>query len=272
MRKVHIKGAEIPVIGMGTYSIKGEGAAELMAAALEMGYSYLDSAQMYDNEADVGKGIKLAGAEREDVFVVTKVGPENNSAKDFLPSVEESLRKLDLDYIDLLLIHWPNPNISIKETVGELIKAQDRAYARFIGVSNFNISQVQTALDMGAEIVTNQVEYHVLIQQQKLYNFLLEKGISLTAYSPLGQGHVIGNPVLKEIGERYSKTEAQVALRYLIEQDHVIAIPRSSSVERLMTNLEVFDFWLSDEEKRSIAALNEPSRRFVDWKYSPVWD
>lgn len=272
MRIVHIKGAEIPVIGMGTYSIKGKGAAELIAAALEMGYSYLDSAQMYDNEADIGKGIRLAGADREDVFVVTKVHPENSSAKDFLPSVEESLNKLGLEYVDLLLIHWPNPAIPVQEAVAELIKAQERDYTRFIGVSNFNISQVQIALDMGAEIVTNQVEYHCFIQQQKLYSFLQEKGISLTAYSPLGQGHVVGNPVLKEIAERYSKTEAQVALRYLIEQENVIAIPRSSSEARLASNLEVFDFWLSEEEKQSIARLNEPSRRFVDWKYSPVWD
>lgn len=272
MRTVDIKGAEIPVLGMGTYTIKGQGSAELIASALEMGYSYLDSAQMYGNEADVSRGIALAGAEREDVFVLTKVHPENTSARKFLPSVEESIQNLGLDFVDLLLIHWPNPEVPIEEAVAELMKAQEKGYARHIGVSNFNIKMIQQALDMGANIVTNQVEYHCFLNQEKLLNFLQKKGISLTAYSPLGQGAVIGNPVLKNIGARYAKSEAQVALRWLIEQENVIAIPRSSSEQRLASNLEVFDFWLSDEDKAAIDALHHPSRRFVDWKYSPKWD
>ncbi|MEL6251853.1 MAG: aldo/keto reductase [Bacteroidota bacterium] len=272
MRTVHIKGAEIPVIGMGTYTIKGPGAAELIAEALEMGYTYLDSAQMYGNESDISKGIKLAGAEREDVFVLTKVHPENTYPDKFLASVEDSLRNLGLDHVDLLLIHWPNPKVPVQHAIAELMKAQEKGYAKFIGVSNFNISMVQTALDMGAEIVTNQVEYHCFLNQDKLKNFLQQHGISLTAYSPLGQGMVIGNPVLKEIGDKYSKTEAQVALRWLIEQDQVLAIPRSSSKKRLASNLEVFDFWLSEEDKQAIDKLRFTNRRMVDWQYSPDWD
>ena len=133
------------------------------------------------------------------MFVLTKVHPENLAEKDFLPSVEESLRNFGLDHVDLLLIHWPNPRIPVEEAVGGLMKAKEHGYTRFIGLSNFNSSQVRTALDMGAEIVTNQVEYHCLINQHKLYRFLLENGISLTAYSPLAQGRLCGNPVLKQI-------------------------------------------------------------------------
>ncbi len=152
------------------------------------------------------------------------------------------------------------------------MKAKEHGYTRFIGLSNFNSSQVRTALDMGAEIVTNQVEYHCLINQRKLYRFLLEKGISLTAYSPLAQGRLCGNPVLKQIARRYAKSEAQIALRWLIEQDNVIAIPRSSSEQRLSANLEVFDFSLSEEDNEVIGTLSNPSRRFMDWHYSPAWD
>ncbi|MEM6800464.1 MAG: aldo/keto reductase [Bacteroidota bacterium] len=272
MRTVNIKGAEIPVIGMGTYTITGSKGAELIASALEMGYTYLDSAQMYGNEGDVAEGIRLAGADREDVFVLTKVHPENLYAEKFLPSVEESLRKLKLEYVDVLLIHWPNPKLAVEKAIEGLMQAQLKGHTKHIGLSNFNIQMVDTALNMGAEIVTNQVEYHPFLNQSKLYTFLKEKGISLTAYSPLAKGEVVGNPILKEIAQRYSKTEAQVALRWLIEQEDVIAIPRSSSLDRLAANLEVFDFWLSEEDTAAVDSLQAAGKRLIDWQYSPEWD
>ena len=257
---------------MGTYSITGSRGSQQIAKALGLGYTYLDSAQMYGNEGEVGKGISLAGVEREDVFVLTKVHPENIGRKDFLPSVEKSLRNLGMGHVDLLLIHWPNPRIPVEEAVEELMKAKTNGYTRYIGVSNFNISQVRTALDMGAEIVTNQVEYHCLINQQKLLGFLRENGVSLTAYSPLAKGRLAGNPTLKRIGWKYTKSEAQVALGWLIAQDNVVAIPRSSNEKRLADNLEVFDFLLTEEDNQAIGALSNPSHRLTDWHYSPVWD
>lgn len=265
-------GAELPVLGMGTYTITGSWGAQLIAKALGMGYAYLDSAQMYGNEEDVGKGIQLSGKSREEVFVLTKVHPKNIGASDFLPSVEQSLRKLSMDYVDLLLIHWPNPCVPVLESVGELMKAKERGYTRFIGVSNFNISQLNAALAMGAEIVTNQVEFHCLINQRRLHAFLREKGIAMTAYSPLGQGRLLGNPVLVRLARHYARSQAQIALRWLVDHEGVIAIPRSGNENRLADNLGIFEFELTEQDTKAIDALSTPSQRFVDWHYSPVWD
>jgi len=272
MHKVTSFNAEIPALGMGTYTINGNRGAQLIAKALGMGYAYLDSAQMYDNEADVGKGVKLSGQPREDVFVLTKVHPENIGKKDFLNSVEESLRKLSLDHVDLLLIHWPNPNVPVVESVGELIKAKERGYTRFIGVSNFNIAQINAALATGAEIVTNQVEFHCLIDQRKVHEFLRGKGISMTAYSPLGQGRLLGHPMLASLAKKYDRSQAQIALRWLVAHDGVIAIPRSSNENRLTENLGIFEFELSEQDMKALGSLSTPSQRFVDWYYSPQWD
>ena len=170
------------------------------------------------------------------------------------------------------MIHWPNPNVPVVESVGELIKAKERGYTRFIGVSNFNIAQINAALATGAEIVTNQVEFHCLIDQRKVHEFLRGKGISMTAYSPLGQGRLLGHPMLASLAKKYDRSQAQIALRWLVAHDGVIAIPRSSNENRLTENLGIFEFELSEQDMKALGSLSTPSQRFVDWYYSPQWD
>lgn len=272
MKRINIQGAEIPVVGLGTYSLLGETATQMVAQALQIGYEAIDTAQFYNNEAEVGKGIKVSGVNRDGIFVTTKVWPSNLGRKDFLPSVKVSLKKLQMDYVDLLLIHWPSEEIPLEESIGELIKAQEQGLTRFIGVSNFNVEMVEESLDLGAKLITNQVEYHPFLDQEKMLNMLQSKGISLTAYSPIAKGKVMGNAVIKSIGEKYGKSEVQVTLRWLIEQEGVLAIPRTSNQMRLSSNMELFDFSLSEDDMAQINSLHSQSGRLVDPQWAPDWD
>ncbi|MCL4128197.1 UNVERIFIED_CONTAM: hypothetical protein GTU68_003014, partial [Idotea baltica] len=224
------------------------------------------------NEAEVGKGIKASGVNRDRIFVTTKVWPSNLGRKDFLPSVMTSLKKLEMDCVDLLLIHWPSEEVPLEESIGELIKAQEQGLTRFIGVSNFNVEMVEESLRLGAKLITNQVEYHPFLDQGKMLNMLRSNGLSLTAYSPIAQGKVMGNEILKSIGEKYGKSEVQVTLRWLIEQEGVMAIPRTSNLMRLSSNVEVFDFRLSEDDMEQINALHSQSGRLVDPQWAPEWD
>ena len=269
---VNIGDAEIPALGLGTWELKGNTAATLVQEALEIGYEHVDTAQAYENEEEVGKGIKAAGIDRDSLFLTTKVWYTNLGKQNFGPSVEDSLRKLKCDYVDLLLIHWPNDEIPLGEMIEELVKVQDRQLTRYIGVSNFPVQMVKDTLAMGADIITNQVEYHPFIDQSELYGFLRENNIALTAYSPIARGKVIGHPLLDSIGKKYGKSEVQISLRWLIEQEGVIVIPRTSKPARLATNMEIFDFWLSEEESVQIDALRTPEGRLVDPSWAPQWD
>ena len=272
MKEIKIKGATIPALGLGTFQLEDSKAFEITQAAISEGYRHIDTAQIYRNEEGVGRAIAASGVAREDIFLTTKVWRESLAKKDFLPSVEQSLKKLKTDYVDLLLIHWPNADVPVAEYMEELMKAQEKGYTKYIGVSNHPTKLLDEVLATGAEIITNQVEYHPLINQEKLYNYLQQHGLTLTAYSPIAQGKVIGNPVLKSIAEKYGKNEVQVSLRWLMQQDNVLAIPRTSKAERLASNIEVFDFELTPEEVSQINQLQKDNIRVVNPSFAPDWD
>ena len=235
----------IPRLGLGTYKLQGATAAEIFAEAFALGIRHFDTAQFYDNEVEVGDAVKASGLPRNELFITTKVWYSNLAKKDFMPSVEESLRKLQMDQVDLLLIHWPNDTLPLAEYMEELMRAQQMGYTKHIGVSNFSPRLVQQALATGANLVNNQVEYHPFLNQDALLGVMRPNGMSLTAYSPVAQGKVKDNPVLQGIAAKYGKSTFQVTIRWFMQQDAVMAIPRTSSVKNLRNNFNVFDFELS---------------------------
>lgn len=272
MKQIKIKGATVPALGFGTFQLDNDTAYKMVRAALEAGYRHIDTAQIYNNEEGVGRAIEDSGIPREEIFLTTKVWYEKLDKQQFMPSVEESLRKLKTKQVDLLLIHWPNPEVPVEEYIGELVKAQEKGYTKYIGVSNHTTALLDKVLATGADIITNQVEYHPFINQDTLNNYLGKNDITLTAYSPIAQGKVMGNDTLKSIGEKYGKNEAQVALRWMIQQDGVLAIPRSSKEAHMKANLNIFDFELTPEEMQKITALKQNDGRIVNPPFAPDWD
>jgi 2,5-diketo-D-gluconate reductase B len=270
--KLPAGGAEIPAIGFGTSSLGNCG--EIVATALKLGYRHLDTAWKYGTERGVGEGMRASGVPRGEIFLCTKVSHEYLRADDFARSVDESLSNLGVDYVDLLLVHWPNAEIPLPETMGALAKAKRRGLTRHIGVANFNIALLDQAISLCPEPLVNlQAEYHPYLDQSKLLEACRRRGIVLTAYCPLGRGRIIGDPVLEEIAKRKGRTLAQVALRWLIQQGNVVPIPRSSNPERMRDNLDVFDFALTDEEMRQIAMLKRTNGRIANPAgRAPAWD
>lgn len=256
MEVVKIGDAEIPVLGLGTWPMRGRSCGNIVTEALALGYRHIDTAQMYGNEADVGAGLRASGVPREQVFITTKVERELASAKRMPKSVEKSVRRLGLDHVDLLLIHWPNSRVPVAETMACLSEMKRRGLARYIGVSNYSPDLLDEAVRTSPEpIVTNQIAYHPFIDQSKLVAAIQSHGLATTAYSPIARGRVAGNRVLEDIASAHGKTAAQVTLRWLVQQRDVIAIPKSSRVERLRENLAIFDFVLSQDEMSQIFAL-----------------
>jgi 2,5-diketo-D-gluconate reductase B len=269
---VSAHGAEIPVMGFGTSGL-GKSAAEIVAIALRLGYRHIDTARKYGTERGVGDGIRASGVPREEIFLTTKVSHENLRPADLARSVETSLSELQVDYVDLLLIHWPNPQIPVSECMAPLVAAKRDGLARHIGVANFTVKLLEEAIQASAEpLVTNQVECHPYLDQTKMIAALRRHGMALTAHCPLGRGRLIGDPVLSAIAHERKKTLAQIALRWLIQQEIIAAIPRSSRPERIAENLDVFDFRLTAEEMDRISALARPDGRVANPAFSPVWD
>lgn len=266
--------ARIPAVGCGTWELRGAKCTEIVDAALRMGYRHIDTAQGYSNEEAVGEGIRASGVAREQIFVTTKVRPQLVGDGDLQGSVEDSLKRLQLDRIDLLLIHWPNPKVSTREMMTALSDAQERGYARHIGVSNFTVARLDEAVAVSPRpIVANQIEYHPYLDQSKIIRTTHDHGLAVIAYCPIALGKVVGDSVLETIAAAHKKTAAQVALRWLISQPGVVAIPRSSKIERLRENLDVFDFELTAAEMDKISRLKRPNSRIInepDWV--PHWD
>jgi diketogulonate reductase-like aldo/keto reductase len=216
--------------------------------------------------------MRASGVPREEVFVTTKVWHNRLAAGDLERSVDESLTRLNLPYVDLLLIHWPNAAIPLKDTLAALAKVKRAGLTRHIGVANFTVALVEEAVRLAEEpLVTNQIEVHPFIDQSKVVAACRRHGISITAYCPIARGKVPGNPVLERIGKAHGKSAGQVALRWLVQQS-VIPIPRTGKVERLKENLAVFDFTLSDAEMAEISALKRPDSRVVNPAHAPKWD
>lgn len=273
MMCVEAHGASIPALGFGTWQLEGDVCVEAVKTALACGYRHIDTAQIYDNEAEVGEALADSGVDREDVFVTTKVWMDQMEEARLQGSVELSLKRLGLDRVDLLLIHWPNPDVPLAETMAALSEVKRFGMTRHIGVSNFPIGLLEEAIALASEpLVTNQVEYHPLLDQQAMLSACRRNGLALTAYSPLGRGGLLSNPVLREIAEAHGKSSAQVTLRWLIQQEGVVAIPRSGDPAHIRSNFDVFDFALSDTEMQRIFALAEPGGRMTDPEWAPQWD
>jgi 2,5-diketo-D-gluconate reductase B len=271
--KLTAHGAEIPAIGFGTSGM-GDVRAEHVATALRAGYRHIDTAWKYGTERAVGEGMRASGVPRHDIFLTTKVSHEYLHADDFARSVDESLKNLRVDHVDLLLVHWPEKRTPLRETMGALAKAKRQKLARHIGVANFNIAMLDEAIALCPEpLVTLQAECHPYLDQSKVIAACRERGLVLTAYCPLGRGRLKGDPVLADIARRIGKTFAQVALRWLMQQKIIAAIPRSSNAARIAENLDVFDFELGDDDMRRIASLKRPNGRIANPAgRAPVWD
>jgi 2,5-diketo-D-gluconate reductase B len=276
MPVVEANGAKIPAVGLGTMTLKGAVCVEAVKTALRLGYRHIDTAERYGNEAEVGEGIAqglpAAGLKREDVFVTTKVYHDRLAATDFQRSFDESLDKLKLPWVDLLLIHWPNPKVPLAESLGVLCKAKRDGKARHVGVANFTTALLHEAVRLSSEpLVTNQIEVHPFLDQRKVIAACRQHGLSVTAYCPIARGKVPGNEVLERIGKAHGKSSSQVALRYLAQQG-IIPIPRTANPDHLGANLAIFDFTLSEAEMAEIAKLGQPDGRVVNPPHAPQWD
>ena len=253
---VKSNGAEIPSIGFGTWELRGQVAFRAVSAALDAGYRHIDTAAMYGNEAEVGKAVRLHAAARADIFITTKVWPSEAGDGPFQRSAEASLKRLDIDMIDLLLIHWPSPSVPIKEQIHTLCDARRRGLTRHIGISNFAAELVEQAVSFAdAPLVTNQIEHNPWVDQNTTIMACARHGLSVTSHSPLGKARRLTDPVIADIARAKGATPAQVVLRWHMLQPMNIAIPRSSNPARIRENIGIFDFELSSEEMRSISSL-----------------
>lgn len=250
-----IQGEAVPALGFGTWPLRGAACVDSVAHALAVGYRHLDTAQWYNNEAEVGQGMKKAGIAREEIFLVTKVQPSNFAYQRTLTTARESFRKLDAGYIDLLLMHWPNPEIPLEQTLTAMNELQAEGLIRHIGVSNFSPELVEEAM-RHATIFSNQVEYHPYKNQDALIRQAKAEDYLFVAYSPLAEGAVRTDATLQAIGAAYGKTAAQVALRWILQQG-ISAIPKAGSDQHRQANWDVFDFTLSEEEMQTIFALRK---------------
>jgi 2,5-diketo-D-gluconate reductase B len=272
MKVLRVQTVQVPALGLGTHCLKGEVALRVVSRALDIGYRHIDTAQEYRNEAEIGDVISHAPIPRQDIWLTTKVWLDRFRDGDLQRSVEESVRKLRT-VPDLVLLHWPNPKVPLRETIGALGDVKRLGLAKHIGVSNFTVALIRKALALTKEpLLVNQVEYHPYLSQQAVLEVMRANGIALTAYSPLALGRVFHDPTLQRIGERYGKNPGQVALRWLLQQDGVMAIPRSSREANLKTNLEIFDFELTPSDMAAVSALASPSGRLVDPGLALAWD
>jgi diketogulonate reductase-like aldo/keto reductase len=269
---VDVKGVRIPAIGLGTMTLKGDVCVDAVSAALKMGYRHIDTAAFYGNEAEVGEGIRKSGVPREEIFLATKVRHTELAPGSFEASVEDSLKRLGLNYVDLLLIHWPSPEIPPPVYIPALCKARRNGQTRNIGVANFTIALLDESEKVADEpIVNNQIETHPFLDHRTILAYCKGRGLSVTGYCPLGRGRIPGNAVLERIAKTHGKSEAQVALRFLV-QEGVIPIPRTANPDKLKANLDIFDFMLADSEMVDIQKLAEPGGRIVKPPQSPKWD
>lgn len=265
MQTVKAGGTEIPVIGFGTWQLSGPDARRMVEAALGLGYRHIDTAFLYRNEAEVGAAIRASGVPRDDIFVTTKIWPEAFADGELQSAAEGSMERIGIGPVDLLLLHWPKPDPPLAETMKALNDARDRGCTRSIGLSNFPSALMEEAARLSeAPILTNQVEYHPFLTQKRLLETVRRLRSSLTAWSPLAQGKVADDPVLRGIAESHGKSPGQVTLRWLVQQD-VIAIPRTTKEARARENFAIFDFQLSPEEMGRISALGSPGGRLGDW-------
>ncbi len=268
-------GANIPALGFGTYRMSGAEIHEVLPQAIRAGFRHIDTAQIYENEDAVGSVIASSGIPRDQFFLTTKIWVTNFAEGDFERSLDESLARLQTDYVDLLLLHWPGGSeVPMADRIGRLNEVHTAGKTRHIGVSNYNAAQMREAVQHSdAPLVTNQVEYHPWLAQGPVLLAARELGLSITSYYAMADGRAATDPLLAEIGADHGKTAAQVALRWLVQQPGVIALSKTARVERLAENLAIFDFTLNKEEMAAIHALARPDGRIVNPGHlAPHWD
>ncbi|HYM56328.1 MAG TPA: aldo/keto reductase [Solirubrobacteraceae bacterium] len=264
MRSVEIQGTTVPRLGFGTWQLRGRDCVEAVRDALEIGYRHIDTARIYRNETEVGRGLAASGVDRADIFLTTKIWPGDFERARLRAATEDSLRSLATEYIDLLLLHWPSDDLVLEDALGAMVALRDEGKIRHLGVSNFFDGLLRQALDL-APVFTDQVELHPHLGRPKLVELALERDFMVTAYSPLAQGKVARDGTLREIAEAHGNSTGQVALRWLLDQPNVSAIPKASSHEHRAENFEVFDFDLTAEERARIGARPEDRRRTDPW-------
>ncbi len=255
----------IPLLGFGTWELTGDDCPRGVEMALQCGYRHIDTADAYGNHVQVGEGIRASGVPRDQFFLTTKVWRDNLKYEDVLTSCSRFLKELGVEYIDLLLAHWPNNDIPFEDQFRGFKKLIDDGLIRACGVSNFTASRLQRALDLDiVPISNNQVEYHSLLNQKELHSFCKGKNITLTAYSPLARGKVAENPTMQEVAKKYGKSPAQIAIRWLLQKE-IITIPKATSREHIESNFNVFDFQLSPEDFNTVDNIKEQNR-LVSWE------
>ena len=268
--------ANIPVLGLGTWQSTGQDCVDVVSQALKMGYEHIDTAQAYGNEKEVGQGIKQSGVSRDKFFLTTKIFPDDMKfePEKLIAAAKRSLADLDTDYVDLLLLHWPDDRVLLSETIPALCELQKQGLTRHIGVSNFNIANIIEAEKYAdVPIVVNQVEFHPFIKQKTLQTFLNNHHILLEAYSPLARGDVFDNEIIKEIADKHNVTPAQISLAWILADKHRIAIPKTSNPDHLQGNLDAINVQLSADEIEKINGLaRADGRKIKHPDYSPEWD
>lgn len=271
---VTANGAKIPTLGFGTFRMPGPDTLRMVPHVLKLGFRHIDTAQIYGNEAEVGEGIAASGVARGDIFLTTKVWVDNYPHDAFLASVDESLRKLKTDYVDLLLLHWPNEAVPLAAQIGALNEVRNAGKVRHIGVSNFNTALMAEAIRLSeAPLVTNQIEVHPYLDQSKVIGAARAAGLAVTAYYAMADGKVFADPVLKDIAGRHGRSVAQVVLRWLVQQNGMVVLSKTVSEARAGENLAIFDFELAPDDMAAIQTLAEPDGRLVSPKgLAPHWD
>ena len=245
-------GHEMPILGLGTWQLKGRQCERIVKAAIDLGYTHIDTAWMYQNQREIGKALREVDVDRGDIFLTTKIWHSHLKYDEVLSQFEVCLNDLHTDYVDLLLIHHPSHSVPVAETFAAFQKLYDAGQVKSVGISNFSIAQVEEACEVSAlPICTNQVEYHVRQNRSALRDYCHARDIVMTAHRPLAVGNLASDTVLREIGENHGKTAAQVALKWLIQQD-IVTIPKSGSVPHLQENLDVFEWQLTDAEMRTL--------------------
>jgi diketogulonate reductase-like aldo/keto reductase len=273
MKMVAAGGVDFPALGFGTWQIDGADARRMTEAAFRIGYRHIDTAAIYGNEREVGEAIRASGVPRGDIRLTTKIWNDAHRNGDLQRAAEQSLKRLGLDYVDLLLIHWPVPEVPLAESIGALNDALDRGLTRAIGVSNFTVDMVVEAARISkAQLATNQVEYHPYLNQQQILEACRAHAMSVTAYSPLAKGRVMKDPTLKAIAEAHGRSVSQVVVRWLLQQADVMVIPKSAHEDRARENFEAQDFALSEEEMARIFDLARPDGRLTNPGWAPAWD
>jgi 2,5-diketo-D-gluconate reductase B len=272
MENLKTQGISMPKLGLGTFRMQGDACRAAVESALSLGYRHIDTAEMYANEEPIGAAIAASGMPRGELHVTTKVWHENLAPDAIRRAFDASLKKLRLDHVDLYLVHWPSRGANWPAVFETLMKLKEEGRTRAIGVANFTTALLKLAVEeIRAPIACNQIEYHMMLDQSKVINYLAAKSIPLVAYCPLAQGRVASDPVLGDIGRKHNVSAAQVALKWLLDQEGVAAIPKASRRESQQANLDALKIALDDDDRSKIAALPKDGR-CVNPGFAPAWD